>query len=236
MLCSFALVHAQTKKADSLKAVLQHTKNDIDKAQTLNALADEYKTIGPKPMQVYAAQALALSQKIQYKLAEGNAQLHLGNAAIILGNYTQALQHFVSAQNIFENETQTNPKDKIATQRGLAKAYGSIGIVFAEQSNYAKGLQYHLKSVKIYEAINDSKKCAQVYNNIGVAYQSQSDHFKALEYFLKAQKMLEKVGDPNIGITLTNIANCYLKQKNSEKAYEYYTKAKSKIDIRHQRT
>ena len=230
ILCSFVLVQAQTKKADSLKTVLQHAKNDIDKAQTLNALADEYKTIDPKPMREYATQALALSQKIQYKMAEGNAQLHLGNAAIILGNYTQALQHFVSAQNIFENETQTNPKDKISVQRGLAKAYGSIGIVFAEQSNYAKGLQYHLKSVKIYEAINDSKKCAQVYNNIGVAYQSQSDHFKALEYFLKAQKMLEKVGDSNIGITLTNIANCYLKQKNPEKAYEYYTKAKTNID------
>jgi tetratricopeptide (TPR) repeat protein len=230
ILCSFVLVQAQTKKADSLKTVLLHTKNDIDKAQTLNALADEYKTIDPKPMQVYAAQALTLSKKIQYRLAEGNAELHLGNAAIILGNYTQALQHFVSAQNIFENETQTNPKDKISVQRGLAKAYGSIGIVFAEQSNYGKGLQYHLKSVKIYEAINDSKKCAQVYNNIGVAYQSQSDYFKALEYFLKAQKMLEKVGDSNIGITLTNIANCYLKQKNPEKAYEYYTKAKTNID------
>lgn len=226
----FTLAQAQNKNIDSLLVVLQHAKNDIDKAQTFNAIANAYKTIDPKAMQDYATKALALSQKIQYTLEEGKAQLNLGNAAIIFGNYSQALQHFTTAQSIFENEIQTNSKNNIEIKKGLAKSYGSIGIVFSEKSNYSKGLQYHLKAVKIYEEINDLQKCAQVYNNIGVAYQSQASDFKALEYFLKAQKILEKVNDPNIGITLTNIANCYLKQKNLDKAYEYYSKAKVSIE------
>jgi tetratricopeptide (TPR) repeat protein len=229
-LCTLTLVRAQTKTSDSLLVVLQHTKNDIDKAQILNAIADAYKTSNPKLMGDYATKALQLSQKIQYKIEEGNAYLNLGNAAIILGNYSQALQNFASAQNIFENETQADLKNNVAIQKGLAKAYGSIGIVFAEQSNYAKALLFHLKSVKIYEAIKDLKKCAQVYNNIGVAYQSQGEIFKALVYFIKAQKIQEKESDPTLGITLTNIANCYLKQKNLEKASEYYTKAKGSIN------
>jgi len=226
----FAIAQAQTQKIDSLNSVLKHVKNDIDKAQSLNAMADAYKTTNPKVMQQYANQALALSQKIQYKIEEGNAELNLGNASIILGNYPQALAHFAAAQSIFENEIQTNPKNSLEIKKGLAKAYGSIGIVFSEQSNYAKGLSYHLKSVKIYEAIKDTKKCAQVYNNIGVVYKSQANDFKALEYFLKAQKIQEKGNDPTIGITLTNIANCYLKQKNFEKALEYYNQAKTQID------
>ena len=147
---SLTLLQAQTKSTDSLKVALSHAKNDIEKAQTLNAIADEYKTIDPKAMQHYAAKALAVSQKIQFNIEEGKAQLNLGNAAIILGNYLQALQHFAAAQSIFENEIQANSKNNLEVKKGLAKAYGSIGIVFSEQSNYSKGLQYHLKSVKIY--------------------------------------------------------------------------------------
>ena len=229
-LSCFALAQSQNKTIDSLKIVLKHSKNDIDKSQTLNAIANELKYSDPKLMMSYATKALQLSQKIQFKIEEGNAELNLGNANIILGNYSQALQHFATAQSIFENETQTNSKNSLDIKKGLAKAYGSIGIVFGEQSNYAKGLQYHLKAVKIYEEIKDLKKCAQVYNNIGVAYQSQSANFKALDYFIKAQKIQEKLNDPTIGITLTNIANCYLKQKSNDKALEYYGKAKTNID------
>ncbi|WP_309640885.1 tetratricopeptide repeat protein [Flavobacterium sp.] len=226
----FTLAQAQNQNINSLLLTLQHSKNDIDKTQTLNAIADAYKTSNPKLMVDYATKALALSQKIQYKIEEGHAQLNLGNANIILGNYSAALSHFAAAQNIFENESQTDSKNSLTIKKGLAKSYGSIGIAFAEQSNYAKALLFHLKSVKIYESIQDDKKCAQVYNNIGVAYQSQSEIFKALAYFIKAQKIQNKVNDVNVGITLTNIANCYLKQKNLDKANEYYTKAKTSID------
>lgn len=227
----FALLHSQTKSIDSLLVVLKQSKNDIDKTQNLNAIANEYKTSDPKLMMDYATKALQLSQKIQYKLEEGYADLNLGNANIILGNYLEALKYFATAQSIFENEEASNADKKLKIKKGLAKAYGSIGIVFDEQSNYSKGLQYHLKAVKIYEEINDIKKCAQVYNNIGVSYRSQSSDFKALEYFIKAQKIQEKINDPNVGITLTNIANCYLKQNNNEKAFEYYTKARIRIDL-----
>ncbi|MBL0012918.1 MAG: tetratricopeptide repeat protein [Flavobacterium sp.] len=227
---SFTVAQAQTKAIDSLLVVLEHAKNDIDKAQTLNAISDAYKTSNPKLMLQYANKALQLSQKLQYKIEEGNAQLNLGNANVILGNYSQALNYFALAQSIFENETGTNSKNSLLIKKGLAKAYGSIGIVFAEQSNYAKALLFHLKSVRVYEEIKDLKKCAQVYNNIGVAYQSQGEIFKALEYFIKAEQLQERFKDHHVGITQTNIANCYLKQKDTDKALAYYTKAKTNID------
>ena len=226
----FTSIYTQTQTIDSLVLVLKKSKNDIDKTQNLNAIANEYKTVNPNIMMDYATKALQLSQKIQYKVEEGFANLNLGNANIILGNYSKALNYFATAQTIFVNEEQSNSDKKNTVKKGLAKAYGSIGIVFDEQSNYSKGLQYHLKAVKIYEEIKDEKKCAQVYNNIGVSYKSQSSDFKALEYFIKAQKIQEKLNDPAIGITLTNIANCYLKQNNNKKALEYYFNAKIKID------
>ncbi|GEC77439.1 tetratricopeptide repeat-containing sensor histidine kinase [Flavobacterium aquatile] len=210
--------------------VLNRVKNDIDKAQTLNAIADEYKTSNPKLMVEFATKALQLSKKIKFKLAEGNAYLNLGNSNIISGNYPIAIQNFTLAQELFENEINANSKNNLDIKKGLAKAYGSIGIVFSEQSNYAKALKYYLKSVKIYEEINDFEKCAKLYNNIGIVYKSQSSNFKALEYFTKAQLIQDELKDPNVGITLTNIANCYLHEKNFDKALEYYANAKISLD------
>ncbi len=207
--------------------VLQKTKNDIDKVQLLNTIADEYKAGNPKLMQQYAKEALQLATKINYSVAKGNALLNLGNSNILLGNYPQALQFFSEAQIVFEkaidNAANENSKE---INNGLARAYGSLGVVFSEQNNYAKALQYHLKAVKIYEADKDLAKCARVYNNIGVVYKSQGEDFKALNYFIKCLKIQEKMGDNTVGITTTNVGNIYLKQKNYDKAFEYYNKAK----------
>lgn len=221
--------NAQNKAIDSLTKALKNVKNDIDKAKTLNAIANEYKTSDPKLMADFATKALQLSQKISYKIEEGNAYLNLGNSNIISGDYKKAIQFFTAAQTIFENETNANAKVSIDIKKGLAKSYGSIGIVFSQQSNYSKSLQFYLKSVKIYEEIKEDAKCAVLYNNIGVLYKSQSNDFKALDYFIKALKINEKLNQP-ISVNLTNIANCYLKQKNYDKAFDYYNKAKESLD------
>ena len=220
-----AVCWSQNKTADSLVSVLQKTKNDIDRAKILNLIADVYKSTDPKLMLQYANQALQLSTKINFKLAEGNARLNLGNANVIIGNYPVALQNFSSAQTIFENELVADSDNSIEIKNGLARAYGSIGIVFSEQNGYGKALQYQIKALKIYEETNNLEKCARLYNNIGIVYKSQGSDFKALSYFIKCLKIQEKIKDETIGITTTNIGNVYLHQKNYAKAFEYYTKA-----------
>jgi tetratricopeptide (TPR) repeat protein len=223
------VVHAQDKVMDSLKSELKKAKNDIDKTMVLNAIADQYKYSDPTKMAEYGNQALQLAKKIKYNVEEGNAYLNIGTSNIILGDYKKALDNFILAKNIFEenNNSATNKKD---VAQGLAKSYGSMGIVFSEQSNYAKAIEYYLKSVKIYESLKDESKCSKLYNNIGVVYKSQNSDFKALEYFIKAQKIQVKLQDVNVGITLTNIANIYLKQKSLDKASEYYTLAKKALE------
>ena len=226
--CS-AITFSQNKKTDSLLSVLNKTKNDIDKAQLYNAIADEFKTSDSKKMVQYANSALQLSQKINYKLAEGNAYLNIGVANIITGNYTISLDNFSKAQTIFEKELEINPT-KTELKSGLARAYGSIGIVFSEQSSYGKALKYQLKSLKIYEELKNFQKCAQMDNNIGVIYKSQDNNFRALEYFTKCLKIQEQLKDETIGITITNIGNIYLNEKNYPKAIENYNKAQQLFD------
>ena len=216
----------QNKRVDSLVNLLNQTQNEIEKTQFLNAIADDYKSSNPKLMENYARQALQLSQKIKYKAEEGNALLNLGIAQIILGNYPKAIDFFSQAKLIFENELATGSKEELKVKSGLARTYGSLGIVFSEQSNYAKALQYHIKAVAIYEEMKDEEKTARVYNNIGIVYRSQKEDFKALDYFSRAQKLQKRIGDGTVGITTTNIGNLYLQQKNYEKANQYYLEAK----------
>ncbi len=225
ILFAVPMAFGQQKTIDSLKQVLQHTTNDIDKAKVLNQIAEGYKTSDPKLLSAYAQKALELSIKIEHRIEEANAKVNLGIANIISGDYRKALKYFSEAQFIFEAEiTAGNKNDEV--QKGLAKTYGSMGIVFSEQSSYAKALQYDLKAVTIYEKLNDVTRCARIYNNIGIIYQAQHNDFKALDYFIKSWKNQEKTNDPNQGITLTNIGNCYARQQNASKAFSFYTKAK----------
>ncbi|WP_396151499.1 tetratricopeptide repeat protein [Flavobacterium sp.] len=223
---SFYLVLAQNKTADSLKNVLNKSKSDIEKVQLLNEMADYYKSSNPDLMEEYATKALALAKKINYKAEEATALLNLGIVNIISGDYPKALDFFSQAKVVYENELAVNVKDNRKLKNGLARVYGSMGVVFSEQSNYAKALQHHLKAVSIYEETKEEEKLARVYNNIGIVYRAQKEDFKALDYFSKAQKLQEKVGDPTVGITLTNIGNLHLKQNNLKEAEDYYTKAK----------
>ena len=220
------LAFAQNTTIDSIRVALGTSKNDIDRVQLLNAIAVEYQSNDPKLVLEYGNKALQLSQKIKFRLAEGTAYLNIGNGNIILGNYPEALRNFSNAQSVFEKEVESNSSDKKEEiKKGLARAYGSIGIVFSEQSSYTKALQYHLKAVKIYEESNDLARCARVYNNIGIVYKAQGEDFKALNYYIKCLKIQEKIKDETVGITTTNIGNIYLHQKNYAKALEYYRKA-----------
>lgn len=223
------MIVAQPAGIDSLQNAFSRAGNDLDKVRLLNQIANAYRSAEPAKTTQYATEALKLARKISFKAEEGHALLNLGNANVILGNYPQALKYFHDAQSVFERQSDTGDKSD-AVLNGLARAYGSIGIVFSEQSNYSKALQFHLKAAKISERQNDDLKTARIYNNIGVVYMSQGDLFKALDYYIKCLDLQEKTGDKTRGFTLTNIGNIYLKQQNTGSAFTYYQKAQQLFD------
>lgn len=222
-------VFAQNAKIDSLNKAMQKTNSDIDKAEIYNLLADEYKSVTPDKAFFYANKALELSKKIEYNIELGSAYNNLGNANVIIGDYSKALDFFSKAQLVFENELlNATSLNKNQIKNGLARAYGSIGFVFMEQSNYDKALQFNFKALKIYEETKDLQKLARIYNNLGVIYKSQNDTFKALLYYDKCLKIQEKLHDNNkIGITYNNIGLVYLYKKDFNKSLDFFNKSNS---------
>ena len=141
----------------------------------------------------------------------------------MLGNYSQALESFHVATNYLEKQLITNKSQII--KEALARAYGSIGVVFSEQSNYSKALIYYRKAIKLYEFNKNNKNIGRLYNNIGIVYLSQAKEDKALIYFLKCLHFQKKLKDPTMGITITNIGNIYNHNKQFDKAKKYYNQA-----------
>ncbi len=222
-------ITAQNKTIDSLHVQLKNANSDILRSKLLNNLASEYSANNPKLMLSYANKALSLSSKIGFKIEQGNAYHYIGNANVIFGNYSNALDNFLKAQHIFENEISFK-SNEIELQNGLARAYGSIGFVFMQQSNYSKALSFNFKALKIFQKTNNIIKQAVIYNNIGVIYKSQGDFFKSLSYYEKCLSIQEKLNDKNIGTTNNNIGLVYLNLKDFPKGLEYFNKSKNYFD------
>ena len=215
----------QANSTENLMTALEKSTNDIEKTEILNQIATSHKNTNPKLMAEYAQKAWELSKKINHKNEQGTAAILLGTSEIMLGDYAKAIDYFLEAKLIFEQELAKSSEENEIVMQGLARTYGNMGVIFSEQNNYAKALTYHLKAVKIYEKLNDEARSAFVYNNIGIVYRAQNEPFKALDYFTKAYDLQLKLKQETLGITATNLGNLYLHQNEMDSAWDWYEKA-----------
>ena len=65
---------------------------------------------------------------------------------------------------------------------GFSETLNNIGLIYKNQGDIPKALEYFHKSLKIREEIKDKLGIAYSLNNIGIIYNNQGDHLKALDY------------------------------------------------------
>ena len=53
----------------------------------------------------------------------------------------------------------------------MGDSYNTIGLIYQDQGNYEKALEYYLKSLKIAKELGDKRGIGDSYNNIGLVYQ-----------------------------------------------------------------
>ncbi len=111
-----------------------------------------------------------------------------------------------------------------------ATSYNNIGLVYNDQDDHGKALEYFFKALAINEKVLGTAhpSTATSYNNIGLVYDNQGDYDKALEYYSKALAIYEEVFGTEHSFTATsynNIGMVYHAQGNDPKALEYLNKA-----------
>lgn len=106
-------------------------------------------------------------------------------------------------------------------QNGLAESLGYLGLLHYREGRHDLAVEAHLKSLRLYEKLNNKRFIAFRYNDLANVYVEQEFYDKARAYFNLSLAIKEEIKDEDgIVTTLKNIANLYVHQKNYHKALE----------------
>lgn len=114
----------------------------------------------------------------------------------------------------------------IRDERGEAEVLGGFGLIYSA-SDGEKSMYYYKEALIAREKVDDKFLIGNSLNSIGSVYYSFLKNYQeAIKFFDKAAIIRKEIGDlPNLGRTLSNIAQTYEKMGLSEQALEYYNQS-----------
>ncbi|GAB4207492.1 MAG: hypothetical protein Fur0023_18340 [Bacteroidia bacterium] len=233
LLFYFLALYSYTQtKLDTLLNNLNTARHDTAVYNAYMGLGDYFQYLNPDTAIYFHTKAEKVAEKIpgaEGELRKGEAIRQKGWDNYVLSDYIHALDLSETAVKIAEkymNNKEISRIDRLKAKSLWGISVGNIGVVYSEQGNYAKVLEYYFKALKIYEEIDNKQGQAVIFGNIGIVYYEQGNYAKALEYYFKALQISEEIGDKRSHVlNLGNIGIVYDEQGNSIKALEYYFKA-----------
>jgi serine phosphatase RsbU (regulator of sigma subunit)/Flp pilus assembly protein TadD len=174
---------AQSTKIDSLKKIINTTKNDsikvdaYEKWDELIYLNDPILDLklNEKIKLICSRQLQKNKSSVYFKTKLSFAYNNLGNLLEYKGNYALSLEYH---QKSLALATEINDKKRIAS------SYNNIGNLYKRLELVDKALLNYEKSLALRENMKDFNNQAIILNNIGLIYLSKDDYRKA-EGFLK---------------------------------------------------
>lgn len=209
---------AQNKKIDSLLSILKIAKEDTGKVNILDELSYSYRNRQPDTGLLYGQQALALAEKLNWRLGIATSYSRIGNNYYSLSSPYEALEYFQKALKIYE---QTGDK------AGMGGSFGNIGTVYQYfLSDYLMALEYHEKSLRLFEQLHDKNGIAKSLGNLAIIHEVLGDYPKALENFQQAITIHEQLGNKeDMAVNFANMGIFYDDMDDYPKALEYCKKA-----------
>ena len=217
--------NALENKIESLRLLLQKTKKDSLKVETLNKLALELMFEGDFSMaREHFRTAEKLAQKLDFKEGLANSLCYLGRICEFEGDYAHSLEYQFEALKI---------REEINDKKGASYSIHYLGDIYLSQGDladnssskleyYDKALEQFFQSLKIAEEIEDKKSISNTFNCIGNSYREKEDNHQALYFYEKALKLREEAGDAQgLAVTYNNLGKLYIKQEQYSTALEY---------------
>ncbi|MEW6772845.1 MAG: tetratricopeptide repeat protein [Bacteroidota bacterium] len=221
---------SQNKKLDSLFYVIKTTQSDTIKFKAYLTIADYIMQTNTDSAIYY----LNLAEEISKKISNFNEELYKGEVIrqkawiyYLKGDYLKSMELLSNVEQL-TNKYIIYPNSSIKKHALKLKSdvLANIGIVYQNQSQYNKALEYYFSALKICEELNNKESQVSILTNIGIVYSNFSKYPKALKAFFKALKINEEVGNKKITASiLANIGNIYSDQSQNDMALEYYLKA-----------
>jgi len=115
---------------------------------------------------------------------------------------------------------------RVGEQKDVGEALRAIGIIYWNNSDFAKALQYYKHSLSIMESIKDEQGTAAALVNMGIVYHNQGNLDLALDHYGRCLGINEKIGNQaGIGGVLANIGLAHWDRGELEVSLGYQTKS-----------
>lgn len=216
---------AQHREKDSLLKVIHKKQgncpepclNDTNKVNALNKLVSILMYSEPDGNYAYAKEALAISEKLQWKKGISDSYHSMGIYYYTLSDYQKTVNYWLRALKL---------REEIGNKFLIATSVGNIGLIYQKLNNYPKALEYFTRALKTDEEIGNKEGISRHLCNLGVLYSEQKKFARSTEFYLKAFELAEQSGyENNSCVILNNIGLNYSDEGNYVKALEYFTKA-----------
>ncbi len=206
-------MNAQTKKLDSLQALVKTAKDDTTKVRLLNDLAREQRG-EPTQSRATAEQAYALAMRLGDKSGAARAKNLIARTYIDQSSYAESQRAAEEALTLAR---------AAGDKRQEASAIRNLGGVQRLQGNYDAALDLYFKAFALAEETGDKAGLANGLSSVGGVYDELGNYVSALEYQGKALALWEELGDKRSTATaINNIGNIYLQQGKHDSALVYF--------------
>lgn len=218
-------IYSQTyiNRVDSLKNLIETSDSDTAVFSTYIKLSIIYRNINIDSALFYTKKAKNIFDNLSNISDASTDTLYLTLINGIGLNYLQKAE-YDSAEVCF-NDMRLKA---IATDNkaALLSSYINLGSLYDFRTEFSKALNYHLKSLKLAEEINNKDDLGTAYNNVGLMHYQLDDFDKALGYYEKALEIKVELND-NEGAALlyNNIAIIYYFKDDIDKCLSYFKKA-----------
>lgn len=193
---------------DTLK--IKTMADDTAKVNLMNRLADELKDFDTGKGLYYANNALALAEKLNYRLGIGEAHKALGINYYRMGIYDASLDNNLKAISIFK---------ELNEPILLSKTYNNIGLVYYARNQFSKAKSYILQGLEIANKIKNNTEMSRLLHNLALIEFEYGDFNKSIEnhyksyYFAKSENNLMLMG-----YNYLSIGKCFIKLNKLDSA------------------
>ena len=157
----------------------------------------------------------AYSKAIALNPANIEAWNRLGHINHRLGNLDESITAYETVLKLDGDD-----------QSSQTIAFGNLGLIYQTRGELDKAEEFHLKALKINEAIGRQEGMAADYGNLGLIYQTRGELDKAEESHLRALKINEAISNQEgIAADYGNLGQIYRTRGELNKAKEFHLKA-----------
>ena len=223
LLCFLNSYSQDLQKIDSLKRLLNKSKEDTSKVKLLFALTLEYEDHDMKKAMTYAKEGGRLTNKLNYTAGKLKYNKRMMYLFATLTQHDSAIWY---GKQILKIATET--KDTL----NMGIAYITLGERYNFKSDYETGIAYSLKGLRIIERLDTSSRTRATLNaSMAANYLMIKDYKKSIEFGKKAEILDRKNKNyKSLTSTLLNLGNAYDALGQDIKAIEAYKESLSLCD------